>query len=447
MNVKEQKSTDLKKEYVVTLSAQDIEAQVDKRLNAIGASVTLPGFRKGKAPLAKLRQQYGQRAWGEAVETAIQEAADKVINDNKLRPAGQPHIHVEDGTLEPGKDVAFNLSVEVTPKVDIMDFSKISLTRRIVKGDQKSVDETLDNLRNSRRNFKDAPEGTKAKKGDTVVIDFEGEAEGVGKLPGMKGQGANLELGSNSFIPGFEDQLVGVKAGDHVHVNVTFPDQYHSAELAGKKAMFHVDVKAVQSSSLPELDDDFAQALGVSDLKDLKAHIERDVQSELDRLSRLSLKRDLLDILDENHVFEVPQSLVDAEYAEIEKQAENPSDEEKAELRAIAERRVRLGVVLTEAGEKHGVTVSPEELRAAAINEARKYPGQEAKIFEMFQKRPDILARLRAPIYEEKVVDLMIEKAKVKEEETTREALIKSLEEADTYKKPAAEKKAAKAKK
>lgn len=443
MNVKEQNSTDLKKEYTVTLTAKDLEPQVDKRLNVIGASVSMPGFRKGKVPVNVLRKQYGNRAWAEAAEFAIQEATDKVINDNKLKPAIQPDIQVDN--FEPGKDIEFRLTVEVTPAVDVMDFSKITLSRRVVKGDDAAVTETLDNIRKNQKKLVDTKEGHVAALGDTLIIDFEGEAEGLGKLPGMKGAGARLELGSNTFIPGFEEQLVGAKAGDHRHVKVTFPEQYHSAELAGKAAMFHVDVREVKQSELPELDDEFAKSLGLETLAELKGHIERDVTSELERLARLALKRDLLDVLDEHHVFEVPQGLVDLEFAEIKKQAQNPTEEEQAELRAIAERRVRLGLVLTEAGEKNGVTVSPEELRAAAIQEARKYPGQEAKVFEMFQKRPETLARLRAPIFEEKVVDLMIEKAKVTDETVSREDLIKYLEEADTYQKPASEKKAKKA--
>lgn len=443
MNVKEQNSTELKKEYTVTLLAKELEPQVDKRLNVIGASVSMPGFRKGKVPVSVLRKQYGNRAWAEAVEAAISEAADKVINDNKLKPAMQPDIQVDN--FEPGKDVEFRMTVEVTPSVDVMDFSKITLSRRVVKSDDAAVNETLDNIRKNQKKLADTAEGHTAALGDTLIIDFDGEAEGLGKMPGMKGAGARLELGSNTFIPGFEEQLVGAKAGEHRHVNVTFPEQYHAAELAGKNAMFHVDVREVKTSELPELDDEFAKALGLETLAELKGHIERDVASELERLAKLALKRDLLDVLDENHVFDVPQGLVNLEFEEIKKQANNPSEDEQAELRAIAERRVRLGLVLTEAGEKHGVTISPEELRAAAIAEARKYPGQEAKVFEMFQKRPETLARLRAPLFEEKVVDLMIEKAKVSDQEVSREELLAYLEEADTYKKPDAEKKAKKA--
>lgn len=444
MQVEEQKtSTELKKEYTVKLAAKDIDTKVEMRLNVLGAAMTVPGFRKGKAPLNIVRKQHGQRAWAEAVEQAIQEAADKVINDNKLKPAGQPDVQVD--SLEPGQDINFRLVVEVMPPIKLMDFSKITLTRKKVEGDKTAVQETIDNIRSSQKRLTDTAEGTKAENGDTLIIDFDGEAEEVGKLPGMKAEGARLELGSNTFIPGFEEQLVGVKAGDKIDVKVTFPEQYHAAELAGKQATFAVTVQSVQKTALPDMDDEFAQGLGLPDMQTLIAHIERDVQEELDRLARLALKRDLLDVLDENHVFDAPQSMIDAEFAAIEKQATDAAEEEKDELRAIAERRVRLGLVLNEVGETNGVTVTPEELRAGAIAEARKYPGQEAKIFEMFQKNPQTLARLRAPIFEEKVIDLIVSKAKVTDASVTREDLIKSLEEAETYQKPAAEKKTKKA--
>lgn len=442
MNVVEQASTDLKKSYQITIPNKDIESQVDARLNVIGASVSKPGFRKGKVPMNLLRKDYGTRAWAEAAEGAIQNAADKVINDNKLKPAMQPQIEVD--TFEPGKDVIITMSVEVQPPIKLMDLSKISLTRRTVAKDTAAVDETIDNVRKQQKILTDAPEGTKAALGDTVVIDFEGEAEGVGKLPGMKGESAQLELGSNSFIPGYEDQLVGAKAGDTVNVEVTFPEKYHAEELSGKKATFVTVIKAVKKAELPELNDEFAQRLGIADMNALRELVENDVNGELERLGRLAIKRELLDILDENHVFQVPQGLVDMEFKDIERQSPNATEEEKDELKAIAERRVRLGLVLTEIGDTNGVTVSPEELRAAAIAEARKYPGQEAKVFEMFQKRPETLARLRAPVFEEKVVDLIIEKAKVTDKEISREELIKYLEEADTYAKPGEAKKPAK---
>lgn len=441
MNVVEQASTDLKKSYKITIPNKDIEAQADQRLNVIGASVSKPGFRKGKVPVAILRKDYGQRAWAEAAEGAIQQAADQIINDNKLKPAMQPQIEVE--TFEPGKDVVITMDIEVTPPIKLMDLAKIEVTRRVVAGDKDAVEDTINNVRKQQKTLTDAPEGTKAALGDTLVIDFEGDAEGVGKLPGMKGEGAQLELGSNSFIPGFEDQLVGAKAGDTVDVKVTFPEAYHAEELSGKNATFVTKVHAVKKAELPELNDEFAQTLGLASMDALRELVEKDVNAELERLGHLATKRELLDVLDEHHVFDVPQGLIDAEYKEIERQSPNASEDEKAELKAIAERRVRLGLVLTEIGEKNGVTVSPEELRAAAINEARKYPGQEAQIFEMFQKRPELLTRLRAPVFEEKVVNLVIEKAKVTDKTVTREELIKYLEEADTYQKPG-EKKAAK---
>lgn len=442
MKIQELKSTELKKEYKISIPVKDVDEKVTQRLNVIGAGATIQGFRKGKAPIAVLKQQYGQRAWAEAAEQAVQEAADKVINDNKLKPAMQPQIEVE--TFEQGKDIDIKLSIEVTPKVNIMEFGKIAVTNRKVKVSDADINETLENIRNQQKDLIDAPKTAKAKLGDTVIIDFEGDAEGVGKLAGMKGEGASLTLGANQFIPGFEEQLVGAKAGDDVTVNVTFPKDYHSAELAGKKTVFETKVHAVKHSKPAELNDEFAKKLGLDSLKALKDHVEKDIQVELDRLSRLATKRDMLDVLDTNHVFDVPQGLVDLEYAEIKKQAQNEDDGSEEELKAIAERRVRLGIVLTEAGEKHAVDVTQEELRAAAIAEARKYPGQEEKIFEMFNKQPEMLSRLRAPVFEEKVVDLILEKAKVTEKVVTRDELIAYLEEADTYAKPSSKKAAAK---
>ena len=314
MNITELKSTDLKKEYKVSIPVKDVDDKVAQRLNVIGASATIQGFRKGKAPIEVLKKQYGQRAWAEAAEQSVQEAADKVINDNKLKPAMQPQIEVE--TFEQGKDIAFKMGIEVTPPVKLMDFAKIAVTRRAVKVTDADINETLDNIRNQQKDFVDAPKTAKAKMGDTLVIDFEGDAEGVGKLPGMKGEGASLTLGSNQFIPGFEEQLVDAKVDDTVMVNVTFPEKYHSAELAGKKTVFETKVQAIKHSKPAELNDDFAKKLGLDSLKALKDHVGKDIQAELDRLSRLATKRDMLDVLDSNHVFDVPAGLVDLEFTE-----------------------------------------------------------------------------------------------------------------------------------
>lgn len=436
MQVKDIKSEGLKVELEVTVPANDIKKKQEAQLKEVGKTAKLPGFRPGKVPMKMLEQKYGRAVMGEVLELVVNDATAKVLKDKDIRPAMQPKIEVKE--FDEGKDLVFKMEVEKLPKVEVMELKGLKLTRPVAKIDAKQVDETLERIAQNNRTTKDAEEGRATKKGDIAVITFHGRTKDDGVMhEGMHAHGVELELGSGRFIPGFEEQLIGKKAGDKVEVEVKFPADYGATELAGRDAIFDTIIEAVKEAAPAEISDELAKKLGMEDVKSLREAIEQQMSAEYEGFSKMKLKRQLLDILDEKHDFEIPSGMVKAEYEGILKQieterAQNPaengaelSDEEKEELQLIAERRVRLGLVLSEVGTKAKVTVNDKEIQRAVIAEAQKYPGYEKQVFEYYQKNRGALDMLRAPIFEEKVVDLIFKDAEIADKEVSLEELTK----------------------
>lgn len=453
MQVKDIKSEGLKVELEVTVPANDIKKKQEVRLKEVGKTAKLPGFRAGKVPLKMLEQKYGRAVMGEVLELVVNDATAKVLKDKNIRPAMQPKIEVKE--FDEGKDLIFSMELEKLPTFDVIDLKGLKLTRPVAKVDPKAVDETLERLASGNRSMKPV-EGRATKKGDVAVITFHGRtADDNVQHEGMHAHGVELELGSGRFIPGFEDQLVGKNAGESIEVKVTFPADYGAKELAGRDAIFDTVIESISEPGPGEINDELAKKLGLEDVAALKAAVEQQMNAEYEMQSRMKVKRELLDILDEKHDFEIPQSMVDAEYKGIVAQIEaerkaNPAEngpelteEEREELELIAERRVRLGLILSEIGNKEKVTVNDKELQRAVIMEAQKYPGQEKMVFDYYQKNRNALDMLRAPIFEEKVVELIFKDATITDKEVSVEELTKEEDDIELKPKKGGKKKAA----
>lgn len=453
MQVKELKQEGLNHELEVTVDAKDIAGRVDSRLLELSKTVKIPGFRPGKVPIAIMKQKYGKNVMGEVLESAVNETSQAALKDKEIIPALQPKIEVV--SFDEGKDLIFKMELEALPKVEVKDYKSFKVTKLVTKADAAAIDEALGKIASMRKSSKPIEGKRAAKSGDTVVIDFDGRtADDDVKQPGMAAEGHNLELGSNQFIPGFEEQLIGKKAGDKVEVKVDFPEEYGAAELAGRGAIFDVEIHEIRESVEATIDDEFAKSLGMEDLAALRKAVEDQTNQEFDSHSRLKLKKELLDQLDDAHKFEVPQGMKDMELQNILQQVkqdnlqrgvtDEPSDEEKEELGEIADRRVRLGLVLSEIGKENNIQVVDAELQKAVITEAQKYPGQEKEVFDYFAKNREALESLRAPLYEEKVVDFILELADVTEKEVSVEELTSDDEDEAPKKKAAAKKSPAK---
>lgn len=459
MQVVETKNEGLLREYTITLLASEIEEKVDYRLEDLKKTANIPGFRPGKVPTKLLKQRCGKNVMGEVLEQAVAESSRQAIEDNTLRPAMQPSIEIT--KFDEGEDLEYKMAVEIMPEIQPMDFSKIEIEKLVAKADEKEVDETIDRLAQQYRQSEPIKRARKSRKGDVLVIDFKGMLDGE-PFEGGSAEGHHLELGSNQFIPGFEDQLIGAKAGESPSVTVTFPEDYSAETLAGKEAVFEVDVKEIREMQDTVIDDEFAKTLGQESLEDLRKSIGERLEQDYASLSRERLKRELLDVLEKEHEFEVPPGMVDAEFdsiwAQVEEtrkqqdaddaEEEDKSDDElKEEYRKISVRRVQLGLLLTEVGNTNNVEVSAEEVNRALMMEAQKYPGREKEFIEMYRSNPDAMATMRAPIFEEKVVDFILELANVSEREVSVEELMKlpdaeDAEEEEPKKKKAAKKKA-----
>lgn len=458
MQVTETNADGLKREFKIVVPASTLQDKTDSRLKELSHQVRLPGFRPGKVPMALMKKKYGASVMGEVLEAAVQEGSQQTLADRDLRPAMQPKIEIV--SFEEGKDLEFKMDVEVLPTIGEMDFASIELERPKVVVPDAEIEEALGRIAESRKQAEATGSKRKSKKGDILEIDFVGRIDGE-EFPGGKGEGYDLELGSNTFIPGFEDQLVGAKAGDVSTVTVTFPEDYHAKDLAGKEAAFEVTVKELKESKVPEINDDFAKTVGLEDLEALKAAVREQMDKDYAGIARNRVKRALLDKLADMADFEVPGGMVDLEFDAIWAQVEEAkakddldeedkgkSDEElRDEYRALAERRVRLGLLLAEIGQKNAIQVNQEDLNGAIMQEAMRYPGQEQAVFQFFQSNQQALNQLRAPIYEDKVVDYILELAQVTDKDVSPEELAAEPETAGTKKagkKPAAKKKAAK---
>lgn len=446
MQVTETSSAGLKREYRVIVPATDLEAKVNERLDDLKGRVQLRGFRPGKVPVAHLKRLYGKSAMAEVIEATVREANSKIVTDNGYRLAVEPKVVLPteegavEGVIEGKADLSYTVEMEIVPAIALADFKSIKLTRLTSEVSDEEIDKALQAIADQNRPFVAKTEG--AANGDRVTINFEGSLEGT-PFEGGTGEDVPLVMGAGQFIPGFEENLAGLKPGENKTFDVKFPDDYRATHLAGKDATFAVTVKAVEAPGSVTIDDEFAKTLGVESLAKLKDAVKDRIAREHTLAARQKLKRGLLDQLDERHKFEPPPSLVEQEFANVWSQVENDlkqqnrtfedegTTEEKAreEYRGIAGRRVRLGLVIAEIGEKNNIRVSDDQLRAAVMEQVRQFPGQERQIWEYYQKNPNALAALRAPLFEDKVVDFLVELAEVTDKPVSRDELFKDDEE------------------
>ena len=445
MEVTETNAEGLSRTFKVTVPASELVAKLDSRIEEIRPQMNLKGFRPGKVPKAHVKKMFGKSIMSELIEGLVAETNQKALEDADVRPASQPDVQM-DGDIEPvleGKaDLAYSLNVDVMPDFEPADVKVLKIERPVTPVADADVDEALQKLADQNQQYKPRGKTAKAKDGDAVVIDFVGKIDGE-PFDGGAAEEQTLVIGSGRFIPGFEEQLIGVKTGDETELNVTFPEDYQAEELKGKEAVFEVKVREVRMPKKAEIDEDFAKNFGLESLEQLREMMTAQIQSEHDQASRQKAKRALLDVLDEKHSFDLPQKMVEQEFSQIwqqlqqEKEAGNLDEEDakksdedlEKEYRAIAERRVRLGLVLAEIGRIAEVQITDQEVQQAVIAEARKFPGQEREVVEFFQKNPGALAQVRAPIYEEKVVDHILEIAKVTDKEVSKDDLFAEVEE------------------
>ena len=424
MQVTETNNAGLKREFKVVVPAGDLRSKVDTKLNEIGREVRLPGFRPGKVPMTVLKKRYEKSVLGEVVNEAVNEGSQQLMTERKLRPAGQPKVEIV--KFDDGSDLEFSVAMEIIPDIKPMDFKSVKLERVKVDVPDKEVDERLEQMAKRQGGSEPAADDHAAQNGDVAVIDFVGRVDGT-EFPGGAAQGHYLELGSGMFIPGFEDQLTGIKKGEKRLVKVTFPTEYANTELAGKEAEFDVTATEIRAPKATAVDDEFAKAVGFADLAELKKQTKERIEREYGAVARSRVKRKLLDVLADNHEFTLPEGLVDIEFGAIWRQIEEDmkndrldeedkgkaEDQLKQEYRDIAVRRVKLGLLLSEVGRQNNLEVPQDELTRAVIAEARRYPGQEKQVVEFYQRSPEALNQLRAPLYEEKVVDFILEQANV----------------------------------
>ncbi len=450
MEVTETITEGLKREFKVVIAAAEIDSKVDERLKEIAPTLQLPGFRPGKVPATLVKKRFGQSLLGEVLEKSVNESSQQALDERGLRPAAQPNIEVV--SFDEGKDLEFNLSVELMPEIEPLDYSVLKLKKLVAEANEKDIDDALSKLAEQHKGSEPISSKRASKIGDILVIDFVGSVDGE-KFDGGSAEGHHLELGSNQFIPGFEEQLVGKKAGASVKVEVQFPENYSQANLSGKNAFFDTKIKEIRQSTKVKIDDDFAKLFGLEELSALRDALKTQIEQELEQTTKARLKRELLDKLEDVKPFDVPQSMSDQEYASIcqavkanEENAntsnldqqknnnedsegatpvdESLSDDDKKEYRQIAERRVRLALVLQEVGRLNNIEVSDEEVQRALFQEASRYPGQEKQIMELYQKNPQAMASIRAPLYEDKIVDFITEMAEVSEKKVTRDELL-----------------------
>jgi len=441
MAVTETLNEGLKRAYQLIITAQELDTKVTEKLTEAQPEIEMKGFRKGKVPLPLLKKQFGQRLLGEAMQESIDGVMSAHFEETGDRPAMQPEVKMTNEDWKEGDDVHVEMSYEKLPEIPELDLSGVELERLVVKAGDGEVDEALKSLAENAQSFEDRKKGSKAKDGDQVVMDFVGRVDGE-EFEGGAAEDFPLVLGSGQFIPGFEEQLVGVKAGEEKDVTVTFPADYGAAELAGKEAVFACTIKAVKAPKASEIDDELAKRYGAEDLAQLKAQVAERLEGEYQGAARAVLKRALLDTLDEIASFELPVSLVEAEAGQIAHQLwheENPEVqghdhgeiETTEEHTKLAERRVKLGLLLAEVGQKAEVEVTDAEMTQAIMNQARQYPGQERAFFDFVQQNAQVRQQIQAPIFEDKVVDHIVEQAKVTDKEVSKEDLEKAVEALD----------------
>jgi trigger factor len=470
MNVSETKSDGLLREYKIVITADEIEGEVAKKLEEIAATVKMPGFRPGKVPLSVVKTRFGDQARGEAIKTALDEGARQAIEGNDLKLASQPKVDIK--SYEENKDLEASLACEIMPAITVPDLAKLAIEKPRIESDSQEIDDALSRIADENRPTVALAKPRVAKLGDLVTIDFVGRIDGEA-FEGGAAEGHALELGSNSFIPGFEDGLVGAKTDESRDVPVTFPEDYQAAHLAGKLAVFEVTVKDIQEKADASIDDELAKRLGFDDLDGLKDAIGEQINGQHATALRQLVKKNVLDALADGEAFDVPPSLFQQEYDSVAR-AMNPnaaeahhhdhdhghdhdhdhdhpaadegmSKADKDEAQKIATRRVRLGLLITEIGRVNNIDVTEEDTRKAVFEEARRYPGQEQMVLEYFQKNPQAMQQIAGPIFEDKVIDFILEMAKVSEVVIDKDALYQADESDAAPAKKAAKKSAKKA--
>ena len=442
MQVVEKSAEGLSRVIAVTIPASELNAKLDAKAAEVAPQMKLKGFRPGKVPVSHVRKTYGRDLMGEIVNDALNESSQKALDEAKLRPAAPAEMKLVsdmDKVVAGKEDLSYEMALEVMPDFKPVDPKSLKLTRPVYEASDADLDEALKELAGQAKTYEDkGGKAPKAAEGDQLTIDFVGKIDGEA-FEGGSAEDADLIIGSNRFIPGFEEQLTGAKVGDEKTIEVTFPENYQAAHLAGKAATFDVKVKALKAPKDSEIDDDFAKRLGLESIDKLKELLRDNLNQQYKGAARFKLKRALLDQLDEKHSFDLPPKMVDAEFDGIWQQVEadkeagrlpeadaKKSDKKlKDEYRKIAERRVRLGLVLAEIGRENNVTVTDQELNNAIMNEARNYPGQERQVLDFYRQNPNAAAQMRAPIYEEKVCDLIFDTAKVTDSKITKEELLK----------------------
>ena len=441
MQVTETVNEGLKREIEVVVPKADMTAKLDERLNDLRGKARINGFRPGKVPVSHLRKMYGKSAMAEIVQETIDGQATSLLAERGEKAAQRPSIEMTedealaDRILQGDEDFSFTISYEVIPEFEVADVADIKIERPVVEVSDAEINEQIERIADNARTY-EKKDGAAAEK-DRVTFDYLGKVDGE-PFEGGKDEGATLVLGSGQFIPGFEDQMIGLKAGDEKQIEVTFPEDYGAADLAGKTATFDVTVHEVGAPADLAIDDELTKKLGVESLDRLKEIVRDQIESQYTNQTRQKTKRQLLDALDEKHSFELPEKMVETEFNNIWAQIENDlkeagktfededttEDEARAEYRKLAERRVRLGLVLSEIGEKAEISVTEEELQRAVYDQVRQYPGQEQQLYEFFRNNPDAVGSLRAPIFEEKVVDHLLEQIDVTDKTVTKEELM-----------------------
>ncbi|MBX7146473.1 MAG: trigger factor [Alphaproteobacteria bacterium] len=421
MQVKETLNEGLKRQFNVTVPASDMTKRADKRLNELAARMKLPGFRPGKIPMDLVKKRYGDSVQAEIIQKAASETAHQLLQERGLKIAIQPKVEI----LKSGeaKDLEFNVDVELLPDIHITDFKKLSFEKITSDIPEEKIDETLSILADRQRPWVKLEQSRMTQKGDGLIIDFVGKKDGK-EFPGGKADNYRLELGSNTFIPGFEDQLTGVMVPSQKNIEVTFPENYGSANLAGQKAVFEINLKEIEvKGEKPAFDDEFAKKMGYQNISLLKDAIKKQLEEEIALQSKDELKRKLFDQLYALHDFDLPKSVVDQEFNQIwqgleqnrksgqlDPEDQNKTDDElRKEYRKIAERRVKLGLLLSEVGRIHNIQISNDELNQAVMGQARRFPGQERQVFDYYRNNQEALAQLRAPLYEDKIVDFILD--------------------------------------
>ena len=434
MQVTETLSDGLKRGFAITVPASDLEEKRTKRLNELGKTARLPGFRPGKVPMSVVRQRFGSAVMSEVLQESVNDATQQVLTDRGLRAATQPKVDLKE--VADAKDLEFTVELELLPEIPMPDFGALSLTRLKATPSDDAIAKAIEEIARRQRELEPVTEDRGAQTGDTLTVDFLGKVDDV-PFPGGSGNDVPIELGGVGFIPGFSEGMEGMKPGETRQISVTFPDAYHAAELAGKPATFDITAKKLEQAKPMPLDDSFAEKLGFDSIDEVRKLLAQQIQREYDGLTRMRIKRELLDQLATSTSFPVPESMVEAEFGQIWQRVEADmkagklDDEDKdknedtlrAEYRTIAERRVRLGLLLSEIGRANGIQVGNDEMTRAMRTEAGRYPGQEQQVMEFFRKNPQAAENLRGPIFEDKVIDFILELAKVEDRAVTPEEL------------------------